>query len=116
MTVTGAGIPATFAAMAKIVVDAVRPQETAVATGMNTVMRTVGGVIGGQLLAVILTSNTIAGTDVPAESAYTTMFWLCAAAAALAAARRGSSCCPRGPGPGEPSGSGSASASAEVAR
>ena len=59
MTITGAGVPFTFAAMAKIVVDAVRPQETAVATGMNTVMRTIGGVIGGQLLAVILTADTI---------------------------------------------------------
>jgi len=53
---------------------------------MNTVMRTVGGVIGGQLLAVILTADTIAGTSVPSESAYTTMFWLCAVAAALAGA------------------------------
>jgi EmrB/QacA subfamily drug resistance transporter len=84
MTVTGAGVPATFAAMAKIVVDAVRPEETAVATGMNTVMRTVGGVVGGQLLAVILTADTIGETIVPSESAYTTMFWLCSAAAALA--------------------------------
>ena len=71
-------MPATFAAMAKIVVDAVRPHETAVATGMNTVMRTVGGVIGGQLLAVILTANTIGRHRLPSESAYTTMFWLCA--------------------------------------
>jgi MFS family permease len=85
MSVTGAGIPFTFAAMAKLVVDAVRPQETAVATGMNTVMRTIGGVIGGQILAVFLTSDTIGNTGLPAESAYTTMFWLCSAAAGLAA-------------------------------
>ena len=85
MLVTGAGIPFTFAAMAKLVVDAVRPQETAVATGMNTVARTIGGVIGGQILAVFLTSDTIGRTGLPAESAYTTMFWLCSAAAALAA-------------------------------
>jgi EmrB/QacA subfamily drug resistance transporter len=85
MIVTGAGIPFTFAAMAKLVVDAVRPQETAVATGMNTVMRTIGGVIGGQILAVFLTSDTIGNTGLPAESAYTTMFWLCSAAAGLAA-------------------------------
>jgi EmrB/QacA subfamily drug resistance transporter len=85
MTITGTGVPFTFAAMAKIVVDAVRPHETAVATGMNTVMRTVGGVIGGSLLAVILTADTVGDTGVPAESAYTTMFWLCSGAAALAA-------------------------------
>ena len=44
-----------------------------------------GGVIGGQILAVFLTSDTIGNTGLPAESAYTTMFWLCSAAAGLAA-------------------------------
>ena len=54
-----------FAAMAKLIVDAVRPTETGVAGGMNTVMRTIGGVIGGQVGAAILTADTIGGSDDP---------------------------------------------------
>ena len=48
---------------------------------MNTVMRTIGGVIGGQVGAAILTADTIAGTQVPAESAFVTAFSISAAAA-----------------------------------
>jgi MFS family permease len=84
MVVLGGGVPFTFAAMAKIIVDSVRPTETGVATGMNTVMRTLGGVIGAQVGAAILTADTIAGTEIPAESAFATAFWISAAAAAVA--------------------------------
>jgi len=83
MFILGAGAPFAFAAMAKLIVDAVRPTETGVATGVNTVMRTIGGVIGGQVGAAILTADTIAGTSVPAESAFATAFWMSAAAAFL---------------------------------
>ena len=48
---------------------------------MNTVMRTIGGVIGGQVGAAILTADTIAGTSVPAESAFVTAFAISAVAA-----------------------------------
>jgi EmrB/QacA subfamily drug resistance transporter len=81
----GFGIVLAFAAMATIVVSSVRPTETGVATGMNTVMRTIGGVVGGQVGAAILTADTIAGTSVPAESAFVTAFWISAAAALGAA-------------------------------
>ncbi len=84
MLVLGSGVPFTFAAMAKIIVDTVRPTETGVATGMNTVMRTVGGVVGGQVGAAILSADTIAGTQVPAESAFVTALWIGAAASLLA--------------------------------
>jgi EmrB/QacA subfamily drug resistance transporter len=81
----GFGIVLAFAAMATIIVSSVRPTETGVATGMNTVMRTIGGVIGGQVGAAILTAQTIPGTQVPAESAFVTAFWLSALAALGAA-------------------------------
>ena len=83
MLVLGGGLPMTFAAMANIIVDSVRPTETGVATGMNTVMRTVGGVIGGQVGAAILTARTIPGTPVPAESAFSTAFWIGAIASGV---------------------------------
>ena len=85
MLVLGAGLPLTFAAMAKVIVDSVRQQETGVATGVNTVMRTVGGVVGGQVGAAILAGRTIGATEIPAESAFTTAFTM-SAIAALAAA------------------------------
>jgi EmrB/QacA subfamily drug resistance transporter len=84
MTILGGGLPFTFAAMAMLIVSAVRPTETGVATGVNTVMRTIGGVIGGQVGAAILTADAIAGTEVPAESAYAAAFWAACAAAVLA--------------------------------
>jgi EmrB/QacA subfamily drug resistance transporter len=85
MLVLGGGLPMTFGAMANVIVNSVRPTETGVATGMNTVMRTVGGVIGGQLGAAILTAKTIGDTSIPAESAFTTAFWVSAAAALVGA-------------------------------
>jgi len=81
----GAGIPFTLAAMGKLIIDAVRPTETGVATAMNAVMRTIGGVVGGQVGAAILTADTISGTPVPAESAFVAAFWIGAAAALVAA-------------------------------
>jgi EmrB/QacA subfamily drug resistance transporter len=85
MFILGAGIPFTFAAMAKAIVDSVRPSETGVATGINTVMRTVGGVVGGQIGAAILAAHAIGRTDIPAESGFTTAFWAGAVAAVVAA-------------------------------
>ena len=85
MLVLGGGLPMTFGAMANVIVNSVRPTETGVATGMNTVMRTVGGVIGGQLGAAILTAKTVGDTSIPAESAFTTAFWVSAAASLVGA-------------------------------
>jgi EmrB/QacA subfamily drug resistance transporter len=81
MLLQGLGIPMAFAAMAKLIVDAVRPTETGIASGMNTVMRTVGGVIGAQAGAAILTADTIGRSAVPAESAYVAAFAVATVAA-----------------------------------
>ena len=85
MVFVGLGVPFAFAAMAKLIIDVVRPTETGVATGMNTVMRTVGGVIGGQVVAAILAGDTIGRTAVPAQSAFVIAFWVSAAIAFLGA-------------------------------
>jgi MFS family permease len=85
MVLIGVGVPFAFAAMAKLIIDAVRPSETGVATGMNTVMRTVGSVIGGQVGAAIISADTIARTHIPAESAFATAFWISAAVALVGA-------------------------------
>ena len=52
--VCGIGIGFAFAAMPRLIVGAVAPSETGVATGMNNVIRTIGGVIGAQIAAVLL--------------------------------------------------------------
>jgi EmrB/QacA subfamily drug resistance transporter len=84
MILLGAGVAASFAAMAALITENVRPTETGIATGMNTVMRTVGGVIGGQIGAALLTSYTIAKTGRPSEHAYSLAFALSAGAATIA--------------------------------
>jgi MFS family permease len=78
------GVGFSFAAMAALITEAVDPTETGIATGINTVMRTVGAVIGAQVGAAILTAQTLDGTTVPTEGAYTSAFLLSAIAAAVA--------------------------------
>jgi EmrB/QacA subfamily drug resistance transporter len=81
----GFGVGAAFAAMAGLIADNVDALEMGVAAGMNTVVRMIGAVVGGQVAAALLTARTIENTSIPAESAFTTTFAL-SAVAALAAA------------------------------
>jgi MFS family permease len=74
MVFIGIGVPFAFAAMAKLIVDAVRPSETGVATGMNTVMRTVGAVIGGQVGAAIGVVGPVLARFIPARHAQAVAF------------------------------------------
>jgi len=69
--------------MPKLIVDAVDPRESAVANGMNTVIRVVGGVIGAQIGAVVVSSGARAGGRVPLESGFVTAFWISVAGAVL---------------------------------
>ena len=71
--------------MAGLIADNVDPREMGVAAGMNTVVRMIGGVIGGQVGAALLTARTIGDSSVPAESAFTITFALSAVAALIAA-------------------------------
>ena len=81
----GLGVGAAFASMAALIADNVDALEMGVAAGMNTVVRMIGAVVGGQVAAALLTAHTIGDTSIPAESAYTTTFAL-STVAALAAA------------------------------
>ena len=78
------GVAIAFGAMPKLIADAVSPTETGIATGMNTVVRTVGSAIGAQAAITLIASETIAGTSVPAEQGFSTSLWLGAAAALVA--------------------------------
>ena len=82
----GFGVGGAFAAMAALVAENVDPREMGIAAGMNTVVRMVGAVVGGQVGAALLTARTIGDSSIPAESAYTITFGLSAIAALAAAA------------------------------
>jgi EmrB/QacA subfamily drug resistance transporter len=80
----GCGISFAFASMANLIVGAVPQSEVGIATGINTIMRTVGGAFGAAVATAILTGNTIAGGALPTEGAYTAAFVLSAAGGVLA--------------------------------
>jgi MFS family permease len=81
---TGLGIGFAYASMANLVVESVPADEVGIATGINTIMRTIGGAFGAQLVASLLTAKTIGHTAIPAEAAYTDAFVLGAVASLLA--------------------------------
>ncbi len=69
----GVGFGLAFSAMAALIVMAVPPSQTGVASGMNANIRTIGGSIGAAVMASIVTSQ-LAPTGLPRESGYTTGF------------------------------------------
>jgi EmrB/QacA subfamily drug resistance transporter len=81
----GIGIGLSFSAMANLIVQNVRREQTGVATGMNAVTRTLGGAFGGQLAATILASN-LAASDKPTADGFTLAFLMCAIAVAASLA------------------------------
>jgi EmrB/QacA subfamily drug resistance transporter len=60
-TLLGIGIGLAFAALGNLIVQAVPSTQTGVASGMNTVMRTLGGALGGQLSATFIVDNQAHG-------------------------------------------------------
>jgi len=82
----GSGISFAFASMANLIVAAVPQSEVGVATGINTIMRTVGGAFGAAVATAILTGHTIGGSSLPSESAYTAAFVMSAVGGVLAIA------------------------------
>jgi EmrB/QacA subfamily drug resistance transporter len=78
----GIGIGFAFAALANLIVEAVRPDQTGVASGMNTIVRTIGGAIGAELAASILAASTLS-SGYPSRHGYTVTFVLCGAVLAV---------------------------------
>ncbi len=89
----GIGVGLAFAALGNLIVQAVPAHQTGVASGMNTVMRTLGGALGGQLSATFIAANTANGlptvTGFTDTYAMATGFLLvCLLASALVPGRR----------------------------
>jgi MFS family permease len=57
----GAGTGFAFSSMVNLVIESVPTEQTGVATGMNILMRTIGGTIGTQLAATVLLASLSAG-------------------------------------------------------
>jgi EmrB/QacA subfamily drug resistance transporter len=72
----GVGIGLAFAALGNLMIQAVPASQTGVATGMNTVLRTLGGALGGQIAATFVAANTVHG--LPALTGFTRTFGMSA--------------------------------------
>jgi EmrB/QacA subfamily drug resistance transporter len=71
-TLLGVGIGLAFAALGNLIVQAVPATQTGVASGMNTVMRTLGGALGGQLSATFIVDHQAHGH--PTVTGFTATF------------------------------------------
>ena len=80
----GFGISFAFASMANLIVASVPARDVGIATGINTIMRTMGGAFGAALVTALLTAETMPGTGIPTEGAYTEAFAISAVGALLA--------------------------------
>src|SRR3954463_80163 len=72
----GIGIGLSFSAMANLIVQNVRQEQTGVATGMNAVTRTLGGAFGGQLAATLL-AGRLSAAGLPTSTGFTLAFLMC---------------------------------------
>lgn len=82
--ILGVGFGMAFSAMSGLIVAAVPPEQTGVASGMNANIRTIGGSIGSALMASIVTSH-LEPSGMPKESGYTAGFAMLAGGLLLAA-------------------------------
>jgi EmrB/QacA subfamily drug resistance transporter len=80
-TLLGVGIGLAFAALGNLIVQAVPPSQTGVASGMNTVVRTLGGAVGGQIAATFVAGSTLHG--LPELTGFTKTFGMAAVFLAL---------------------------------
>lgn len=78
----GLGLGLGFPAMANAIVATVPPEQTGVASGMNTIARMIGGAVGAQLAATLVAS-TLSADDVPEEWSFQLGYALSAVALAV---------------------------------
>ncbi|MET0930751.1 MAG: MFS transporter [Aeromicrobium sp.] len=71
--VMGVGIGLVFACLSNLIVAAVPPEQTGVASGMNANIRTIGGSVGAAVMATVVTA-AVFPNGLPHESGYTNGF------------------------------------------
>jgi MFS family permease len=72
--VLGIGVGLTFAMMPALIIRSVPPTETGSATGLNQVLRLVGGSMGSAASIAILSAHVQGDSFIPADSGYTVAF------------------------------------------
>ncbi len=70
----GAGIGLAFAALPNLIVEAVPADQTGVATGINTIARTIGGAFGTQIAGTVIAASVVVAGGDPHESGFTEAF------------------------------------------
>ncbi|RAY13946.1 MFS transporter [Actinomadura craniellae] len=81
----GLGLGVGYAALGTLAVQHVPMDQSGIASGINSLVRTSGGSVAGAATAAVLASDTLAGSGLPTRHAYIVCFALVALAAALAA-------------------------------
>ncbi|MEU8342640.1 MFS transporter [Spirillospora sp. NPDC048832] len=83
--IQGVGFGIAYAALGTLAVQHVPMDQSGIASGINSLVRTTGGGVAGAVTASILAGRVIGGTDVPTLGAYELCFWIVAAGAFAAA-------------------------------
>ena len=84
LAIVGVGLGLGFAALPNLIVTAVPHEQTGAATGINTIMRVLGGALGIQICATIVAQHVARPGGLPLQSGFGTSFWVCAAGLAAA--------------------------------
>jgi predicted MFS family arabinose efflux permease len=85
MALMGVGIGMAYSVMPVLIVARTPEERTASATGVNQVLRLLGGSVGAACIAAVLGAHTPAGQASPAESGYVVAVLMVAAVGLLAA-------------------------------
>jgi EmrB/QacA subfamily drug resistance transporter len=81
LAVMGTGVAFALAATGALVIAHAPAKQTGVAGGVNLIMRTVGGALGAQIAASVISASTPAGSPYPLERGFTIAFAIAAAGA-----------------------------------
>jgi len=81
----GTGIGLAFAALPNLIVEAVPPDQTGVATGVNTIARTIGGAFGTQIAGTVIAASVVVAGGAPHERGFTQAFAIIAGLLVLGA-------------------------------
>jgi EmrB/QacA subfamily drug resistance transporter len=79
----GIGVGFAYAGMANLILDAVPQTATGAASGINTIMRTIGGALGGQIAATLIAGH-VQANGLPGEVGFTASFAMFTVAGVLA--------------------------------
>jgi MFS family permease len=72
----GVGVAFGFASMANLIIEAVPPTQTGVATGMNTNIRSIGGALGSSIATSIVVTDLLP-SGFPKEAGFAAAFVVC---------------------------------------